>query len=191
VAVTGTLGNSAGGLRIVQAAVKGEGERKDKVREAGRARKADKSDEVAQTLLRAHYRPVPRVAEGQGLVRAGVGAAMDVSDGLVADLAKLCASSGVRATVQADLLPVSEGLKAAFPSDFMQLALGGGEDYELLFTAPPNVMRVAAGNVGPAATTVIGEILAGSKSSRGAVRVVDGQGQEIPVAHAGWDHLVG
>ena len=134
---------------------------------------------------------VPRVAEGQALVRAGVRAAMDVSDGLVADLAKLCASSGVRAIVQADLLPVGLGLKAAFPSDFIQLALGGGEDYELLFTAPPDVMRMATGKVGPAAATVIGEIHAGSKNSRGTVRVVDGQGREIPVAHAGWDHLVG
>lgn len=178
IAVTGKLGDSAGGLRVAAGAQYGGAGLKGKRRKA-------------ESLLRAHYAPVPRIAEGQGLVRAGVRAAMDVSDGLVADLAKLCASSGVRATVQADLLPVSEGLNALFPSDYMQLALGGGEDYELLFTAPPDVMRVATGSVGPAAATVIGEIHAADDSSRGAVRVVDAEGREIPVAHAGWDHLVG
>lgn len=175
VAVTGRLGDSAGGLRVAQGALNKGGAGKEEA-----------------SLLRAHFAPVPRVAEGQALVRAGVRAAMDVSDGLVADLGKLCTSSGVRGIVHADLLPVSKELKAAFPSDFLQLALGGGEDYELLFTAPPDVMRAALGRVGPASPTVIGEIQAtDDRSQRGAVSVLDGQGREIHVAHAGWDHLVG
>jgi thiamine-monophosphate kinase len=175
VAVTGRLGDSAGGLRVAQG-----------------TRRKGKPGKDASALLCAHYTPVPRIAEGQALVRAGVRAAMDVSDGLVADLGKLCTSSGVRGIVHADLLPVSKELKAAFPSDFLQLALGGGEDYELLFTAPPDVMRAVLRRVGPASPTVIGEIQAtDERSPRGAVSVLDGQGREIRVAHAGWDHLVG
>jgi thiamine-monophosphate kinase len=186
IAVTGVLGSSAGGLRVIaEGRVKGR--------------------RPTAALVRVHNRPVPRVAEGRALVRAGVRAAMDVSDGLIADLGKLCAASNVRAVVSAERVPVADELKRAFPNDFLQLALGGGEDYELLFAAPPDVMRRACANVGPSRPTVIGRAIAprgrrarpGAKPGArltgppGAVRVVDREGQEVAVASAGWDHLVG
>jgi thiamine-monophosphate kinase len=191
IAVTGVLGSSAGGLRLIS-----EG------RQRGRR--------SSLALVRAHNTPIPRVAEGRALVRAGVRAAMDVSDGLVADLGKLCAASNVRAVVTAERVPVANELRRAFPNDYLQLALGGGEDYELLFAAPPDVMELARGKVGPVGATVIGRAVAarggaargaGSTSSNGrpgqltgpagAVRVVDREGREVPVQRAGWDHLIG
>lgn len=176
IAVTGSLGASAGGLRAATSGL---------------------DSPKTERLLRAHYAPVPRIADGQSLVRAGVRAAMDVSDGLVADLEKMCAASGVRATVKADLVPVADELKSVFPSDFLQLALGGGEDYELLFTAPSGVMQRAIESVGVTHATVIGEITVPGDDTRErqrpgrVVRVVDAEGRAINVPHAGWDHLVG
>ena len=88
--------------------------------------------------------------------------------------------------MNAGLVPVTEELRDEFPDDYLQLALGGGEDYELLFTAPPDVMRRALDTVGPARATVIGNVVTGEA---GRVRVVDAGGREVPVAHGGWDHL--
>ena len=65
---------------------------------------------------------------------------MDVSDGLTADLAKLCRASGVAAQVSAHRLPIIPALSLHFPETNLQKALSGGEDYVLLFTAPPDTM---------------------------------------------------
>lgn len=81
-------------------------------------------------------RPEPRVALGLAL-RGLASAAIDVSDGLVPDLGHVLAASRVGAEVEAARLPLSETLRAALdPASGWQLALGGGDDYELLFTAP-------------------------------------------------------
>jgi thiamine-monophosphate kinase len=79
----------------------------------------------------------PRVALGRAL--AGLAsAAMDVSDGLLGDLAKLCASSGVGAVIDLERLPVSGELARRHPAaECERLVLSGGDDYELLFTLPP------------------------------------------------------
>ena len=81
-------------------------------------------------------RPEPRVALGLAL-RGLASAAIDVSDGLAADLGHVLAASGVGAEIEAARLPLSETLRAALdPVSGWRLALGGGDDYELLFTAP-------------------------------------------------------
>ncbi len=78
----------------------------------------------------------PRIALGRAL-RGKATAAMDVSDGLLGDLGKLCAASGVGANVDLERLPVSDSLRRDFPrSDCERFVLGGGDDYELLFTLP-------------------------------------------------------
>jgi thiamine-monophosphate kinase len=118
-----------------------------------------------------HKRPEPRLALGRFLrERVGATAAMDLSDGLSLDLHRMCAASGLRAEIEAP--PV-------FPGATLEQALHGGEDYELLFTAPSGT-RVPRSFRG-LPLTWIGEMLAGVSGR------VDLHGRELP--RGGWDHL--
>ena len=166
IAVTGSFGSSAGGLALLTEGMAGA------------------AGEEAERLLAAHRRPMPRVREGGALLRCGVRAAMDVSDGLVADLAKLCEASEVSAVVRADRLPIDESLAAAFPERCLSMALEGGEDYELLFTASPDVVDRVAAEI-DVQVTVIGEIRDGAAG----VEVRDGRGEVLSVGAGGWDHF--
>ena len=118
--VTGHLGDSAGGL---QAILKG----------------IDRNDMV-QTLIARHKRPVPRVNEGRALMDSGkVGAMMDISDGIASDLRHIMKASGVGAVVRLDRLPCSRQLLDVCKEhgwDIYELATSGGEDFELLLTGP-------------------------------------------------------
>ena len=143
-------------------------------------------DETATHLIRAHNRPEPRVLQGQTLAQLGVAAAMDISDGLVDDLRKLCEASGVGARLYAGDVHVDEVLRDAFPEDWLDLALAGGEDYELLFTAPQPVMDRVAGAL-DVPMSMIGEIVATPLG----VTVLDADGRGIPVESGGWDHFGG
>ena len=164
--VTGTLGGSAAGLALLQ---RGKGD----------------ASAVARSLRRAHRRPEPRLAEGRALVASGVRCAMDVSDGLVADIGKLCGASGVSAHVEAGLVPVHRGARDAFPEDALGMALGGGEDFELLFAAPAATLAGVL-DVLPSGGTVIGTIVEGSE---GRVTVTDPDGRPVPAPGGGWDHF--
>ncbi|MCH7737856.1 MAG: thiamine-phosphate kinase [Chloroflexi bacterium] len=166
VAVTGYLGSSGGGLKLMLAGRSEDGEAADYLRES-------------------HRRPRPAIAAGQSLAEAGITTAMDVSDGMVGDLSKLCWASGVSGKIFADRLPVHPFLSSRFPEDCVELALGGGEDYVLLFTGrPAKVNHVVSGLSGGAA--VIGEL---SEGEPGKIKVVDSQGKEIPAGKWGWDHF--
>ena len=171
VAVTGHLGCSAAGLRLL---LGGEP-----------AASSGLADETRAHLVSAHNRPLPRVAEGMALARLGVRCAMDVSDGLAADLAKLCAASGVSARIETSRLPADRHLRTAFPNDWARLALSGGEDYELLFAADAATMDAVKRELGDGVTT-IGEIAEGA-----GVAAVDGEGREVALASGGWDHFGG
>ena len=105
--------------------------------------------------FRRHLRPEPRIEAGLALRKLGVKAAMDLSDGLSLDLRRMCMESEVGAELDSDL-PIAPGAT-------LNDALHGGEDYELLFTAPPRV-RVPE-NVGSVAITRIGTIRAGRPGS--------------------------
>lgn len=166
VAVSGTVGGSAGGLRLLL--------------DADSMEETDESDLVAQ-----HRRPLPHVAAGKTLVSAGVGCAMDVSDGLADDLGKLCTASGVAATIYADRVPTPNALKNVFPDGWPNLALYGGEDYVLLFTAPDAIMSSAIAEL-PDGAAVIGEITGGEP---GSVTVLDASGAAINRTSSGWDHF--
>jgi len=174
--ITGSLGASAGGLALAGAA-------------AGVARGALGTD-WSRSLVEAHVRPVARVGEGQTLARAGATAMMDVSDGLALDLSRLCLASGVGARVGLDHVPVAPELRElsrVLPVDPLELALTGGEDYELLATIPADRVAEAAAALDErfgVRLTDIGEITAGA-----GVLAVDAQGTERPLEPRGWDHL--
>lgn len=121
--VTGNLGNSAAGL---QAILNGW----------------EKTPEVME-LIRSHIKPSPCLREGQALLETGiVGAMMDISDGIASDLKHILKASGAGAQVHLERLPISDDLLTVCTEhglDPIALAAGGGEDYELLFTAPREI----------------------------------------------------
>jgi thiamine-monophosphate kinase len=163
--VSGTPGDAAAGLAILQGRLPAQ----------GRAREA---------LLARFQLPQARVALGVAL-RGIATACIDVSDGLAGDLAKLCAASGVGADLASRELPLSAGLCSAAPPEArLAYALGGGDDYELLFTAgPAERARLAALDAG----VVLKRI--GTVTEEPGVRV-DGAPVERDAGH-GFDHFAG
>jgi thiamine-monophosphate kinase len=173
--VTGSLGGSAAGLRIARA---GTGEKKDIL-----------STEWGRDLLSRHERPVARVGEGQTLAQAGATAMIDLSDGLSLDLARVSEASGVGARVRIPDVPLAPGLvelAEATGDDPFDLALHGGEDYELLAAMPPDAVdraRLGLMQRYHSRLTTIGEITQGS-----GVVAVRGD-DESPLEPKGWDHF--
>lgn len=165
VAVTGHVGCSGGGLRMMR-------------------ERLSFDESTASHLMLAHNRPTPRLSEGALLAGHGVRAAIDVSDGLVVDLDKLCEASGVGAVVHADRVPADQFLRRAYPHDWSSLALTAGEDYELLLTAPPETMDAVA-RLMDTPITEIGEIV----SPDAGVSVVDEDGKPLELGARGWDHF--
>ncbi|MBM3956543.1 MAG: thiamine-monophosphate kinase [Gemmatimonadetes bacterium] len=166
-AVTGTLGASAGGRRAAAEGLPG--------------------DDAAR-LRRTHFRPEPRVHQGRILASLGVRAAIDVSDGLVDDASKLAAASGVNALLFAALVPAHPALLRLFPTDALTFALSGGEDYELLFAAPPALMSAALHRLEMPAT-VVGHVAPAADGPPGRITVLDEHGREVALPSGGWDHL--
>jgi thiamine-monophosphate kinase len=126
-----------------------------------------------------HLFPQPRVAQGLWLRKRGLAsAAMDLSDGLSTDLAHLCEESGVAAEVDAAALPLGPGAT-------LEMALHGGEDYELLFTAPEKaaIPKRLAG----VAVTAIGRIVAQEKRKARVLLLTDSGSQ--PLRPQGWEHF--
>ena len=143
------------------------------------------AEEIATCLREAHLKPHPRVVEGQILARHGVRTAIDLSDGLVSDLAHICKASNVGARLFFDQIPIHPLVRDSFPDDCLNLALSGGEDYELLFTGRVEVMdRVE--ELMPCPLSVIGEIVS---EGPGKVRLLDEQGKEIRIEREGWEHF--
>jgi thiamine-monophosphate kinase len=117
--VTGTLGDGAAGIALINE----------------RATSPDGS--AAAALKQRFYRPEPRVAAGLALGPLA-SAAIDISDGLLADLGHICTASGCGALIDAERVPLSAELLSTFPPQTaLDLALAGGDDYELCFTAAP------------------------------------------------------
>lgn len=174
VAVSGTLGASAAGLRLLQ-----EGPRSPR-REAA----------TADLLIEAHLRPTPRVKLGQILLEEGAHAAMDLSDGLFGDLPKILAASNVAAHLDAAAIPVAAAVHALFPDDWFDFATRGGEDYELLFTSSPGAFKgiaAAADRIG-ATVTAIGEITA-TKGGDPVLTMTDLAGATTPLVTGAFDHF--
>jgi thiamine-monophosphate kinase len=137
---------------------------------------------AARRAVRRHLAPSPQLALGHWLGEQTEGAALDVSDGLARDLHRLCRASGAGAEVEAGALPFADRfakLCAAIGADPMALALGGGEDYVLLFTLPEDVtppLEFQARRIGRI-------------TKRKRVMLVQGDGRsDLPAL--GWDHLL-
>ncbi len=121
-----------------------------------------------------HLRPTPRIALGLALREAGATAAIDLSDGLSSDLARLAAASGLQARLNIENLPL-------FPGASTELALDSGEEYELLFSAPPELRLLA--EMEGVTITCIGEFVEGAG-------VVDFRSGD-PITPSGFDHFRG
>lgn len=134
-----------------------------------------------QWLLGRYWRPEPRLALGEAL--HGIAhAAMDISDGLLLDLERLCMASGVGACVERAAIPLSPAARAeAARDDYWENIISGGDDYELLFAAPPNT--AAQLTALPTPVKKIGCILPGQ-----GVTLVDAQGKTITPPRRGWEY---
>ena len=173
--VTGTLGGAAAGLGRLRELAEAPSPAR---RQAKRAKPLGASDELASQLA-AHLYPQPRVEQGLWLRRHGLAsAAIDISDGLSTDLAHLCEESGVAAEIDAALLPVLAGASLA-------QALHGGEDYELLFTAPAkaHVPTEIAG----VPVTQIGRMVR-RRAGRPQITMISARGK-VPLEAHGWEHF--
>ena len=166
VAVTGPLGAAAAGVEIL-------------------GRGLEFASEVTAALRKALLRPIPRVLEGRLLVENGVKAAIDISDGLLADLHHICKASRVGARIEADLIPVAPVVKSAFGERALELALTGGEDYELLFTASVGCIKKMIKTT-PCPIYVVGEVISDNKHQ---VQIIDSNGNPVSLSGKGWDHF--
>lgn len=172
--VTGAFGSSAMGLACL---------------------KAGRSGAEFAKFVRRHADPSPRIAEGRWIAATGMATAMiDVSDGLVADLAHICEASGVGFEIEAPAVPTDEGFGEAARGlglDPLELALSGGEDYELCFTIAESRIRdfeaAAKGCRLGCPLTRIGRIVA----DREARRIIGPDGRALDLPAGGFDHFGG
>jgi len=151
-----------------------------------REEKHDKiTEEAKNTLKQAFWRPQPRLLEGIKLLDAGVCAAIDISDGLTADLEHICKASKVSAVVNIKHVPIHPILNEYFNGQALDMALGGGEDYELIFTAKPGVMSHVI-NTLQIPCYVIGEIIDNPQSK---VFLMNPDGTQYFPSSKGWNHF--
>ena len=166
--VSGTVGDAAAALRLGTEGTPSRGS-------AGAA------------LRERLDRPEPRVALGLGL-RGLASAAIDVSDGLAADLGHVLRASGVGATLEATSLPASAALLASIPDPRAraELQLSGGDDYELCFTAAP---RHAAALARLSRRIRLPLTRIGSIETKRGLRIVDALGRRVSLPRAGYEHF--
>jgi thiamine-monophosphate kinase len=183
--VTGTLGGAAAGLELLERA-------RSLRTHAARARLLSGLEEIT----RRQTHPAPRVACGALLGERRLASAMiDLSDGLSSDLAHLCERSGVGAIIEASRLPVapllrqsgavgSNGFRRALQDDALELALHGGEDFELLFTVRPRIAARLPKRLGGVPLARIGEV---REASAGII--ISRDGREEALEPSGFDHF--
>ncbi|MEW6683611.1 MAG: thiamine-phosphate kinase [Nitrospirota bacterium] len=172
--VTGTLGDSAAGLDLL-----------------GRGQRVPRG--LAQTharwLIDRHQRPTPRLEIGTRLAQQRLAtSAIDLSDGLAADVRRLCEASGLGVEIDLTALPLSAALRAhatVARREATNYALGGGEDFELLVTVPPRQLGRAKRLVATdAPLTVIGRVT----PARRGLAVIDAKGRR-PLPRIGYEHF--
>ncbi len=173
--VTGTIGDAALGLKVASGQWPVAG--KDILSEQA----------TDHYLLQRYQLPCPRVETGQ-VLRDIATACMDISDGLMQDLQHIAWNSGVGATVEWARLPLSDAARKTLPmvENPYEIIAAGGDDYELLFTASPEMqakLQVIAQKLGVAITLI------GSINNGGKVKMIDKSGNDIYFAKAGYNHF--
>ena len=128
IAVTGNLGDSLGGLKLL------------------------KKNKINKNLSEKHFAPKPKISQSYDLVNSGIECCMDISDGLHNDLLNICSQSNVSMIIDVEKIPISNDLVTEFPDNYKDIAINGGEDYELLFTFDESKIKL------PFDYYVIGEI---------------------------------
>ena len=170
--VSGTLGDAAGGLGVVLGDV-------------------DLPGKVRTALLQSHYQPEPRLDLGQALAEtSAVTAMIDVSDGVASDLSHICRQSGVSAVIRAAAIPMSRAFEKfceVSGEKKLDLALTGGEDFELLFSVSHTQIDKVEALAEQYSICRIGEIVAGD----GRVTIEDGDGKRVLLEELGYDHFGG
>jgi thiamine-monophosphate kinase len=161
IAVTGSLGDAAAGLRLLRQGVP-----------------------PGDPRTVAQLRPDPPLGVAQQAARLGIACGIDVSDGLLQDVAHICRMSGLSALLRAAAVPVGQTARQEFPAEALALASTGGEDYQMVFAGPRALIRRLRSLSG-AVLTEIGEMREGPPE----VRLLDEAGAEVRFASAGWDHL--
>jgi thiamine-monophosphate kinase len=174
VVVTGTIGDATLGLGILR---------------GGAAATTLADDAAAKQMLVGRYRvPQPRTAFAR-VVREHASAAMDVSDGLAGDLAKLCAASGVSAVIDAPSIPLSTAAATLLTRGTVgiETIVSGGDDYEILCAVPENRLDALAeaARLAGVAVTSIGTVIAGAS----APKFLDAQGREIALPRLSYSHF--
>lgn len=164
ICVSGLLGDAGAGLSLVL------------------QDKADQSDYLVQRFLS----PLPRITTGQALIGTA-SAAIDISDGLLADLGHILERSQVGASLQVDAIPRSQALRQAVgEKQALQLALSAGDDYELCFCVPAEQagkLKTIAEQTGVPLCQI------GVITAEPGLRVLDAQNQPIPLTKAGYQHF--
>jgi thiamine-monophosphate kinase len=174
VVVTGTIGDAALGLDILR---------------GGKVAAALAGDVALREMLVGRYRvPQPRNALAQAILDHAH-AAMDVSDGLAGDLAKLCAASRMSAVIDAPSIPLSAGAAAALAAGAVgiEALVSGGDDYEILCAIPEDGFEPFAGaaEVAGVAVSSIGTVIAAAS----APKFLDARGKEMPLPRLSYSHF--
>jgi thiamine-monophosphate kinase len=172
--VSGTIGDGALGLDVAKGGL------------------GDLAEALRNHLLRRYHLPEPKVRLGLAL-RGMVHAAIDISDGLIADLGHICAASQVGAEIQAAMVPMSDAAQIALARDpaLLPRVLTGGDDYELLFTAEPRHSDriVQAGIDAGVPVTGIGFVVAAPHGDESSVRIGDLTAVETVLRFTGYKHF--
>ncbi|HUI98309.1 MAG TPA: thiamine-phosphate kinase [Xanthobacteraceae bacterium] len=174
IVVTGTIGDAALGVILR--------------RDPGAAKRWGLDRKMRAHLLQRYLVPEPRNALAPAL-RACARGGLDISDGLVGDLAKLCRASGVGATIEAARVPLSRAARTALAAEptLIETILTGGDDFEVLASVPAGKLELLrqAGRRAGVTVSAIGRVTRG----RGEPRVIDAQGRVLEFARPSYSHF--
>lgn len=166
IAVTGYTGLSMAGMTILK-------------------NRLQVDNESLALFKKCHLQPEPRIEEGQILKKAGVKTAIDISDGLIADLKHICESSKVSAKINLQSIPLHPLLQKYFKEKALDMALNGGEDYEIIFVAPEAKINNIK-NILKCPLHIIGET---GILPPGEIEFTGNQGTITEIKSSGWDHF--